>query len=127
MSTPWYAGFVEPWELGNSSPDPVTIASPSWSWDLQFDPVAGSLYARSTLNTFSLIGGGTGRCGGGIIEYAILNPEFQTMPRVNHVGQSADDGYADLIWDNYVCSVTFGWIVEADNYCRGRLNMEIWI
>lgn len=126
MSTPLFAGSAEPWGSGGfTSPDPVTTANPSWTWDLEFDPVAGSLYARSTLNSFAIIGGGSGWCGGGIVEYRTRNQDGSDT--VHSVGQSADDGYVDLIWDNNVDSVTFGWILEGDNYCDGRLNMEIWV
>jgi hypothetical protein len=128
MSTPLYAGAVEV-AAGNgfSSPDPVTIANSSWTWDLQLSSMRDSLYARSTLNTFSIVDGGGGRCGGGIVEYQTLNPNIQNIATTHLVGQSANGGYADFIWDNYVYLVTFGWIVEGDNYCHGRLNMEIWV
>lgn len=126
MSTPWLAGSTEPWSSGgDASPDPVTTANTSWTWDWEFPPVAGSFYARISLNTFSIIGGGSGWCGGGIVEYSTRNPDGSDT--VHSVGQSGDDGYVDFVWDNNVNSVTFGWIVEGDNYCQGRLNIEGWI
>jgi hypothetical protein len=103
----------------------VTTGDTSWTWDLEFGPVAGSLYARASLNTFANIGGGSGWCGGGIVEYRTRNQGGSDT--VHPVGQSGQDGYVDFAWDNDVVSVTFGWIVEGDNLCQGRLNMEIWI
>jgi hypothetical protein len=126
MSGPWYAGHADPQASnGGQSPDPVTTGDSSWTWDINFGPVSGSLYARTSMNTISMIGGGTAWAGGGIVQYRTRNQNGSDT--VHNVGQGAVDGYADYIWDHNVDSVTFGWIIEGDNFCWSRLNMEIWI
>ena len=126
MSTPWYAGSADPQAWGGGqSPDPVTPGDTSWTWDVEFAPVSQSLYARASLAFLSNIGGGTGWVGGGIVAYRTRNSDGSDT---NHpVGQSGVDGIVDLMWDSNVDSVTFGWLVEGDNFCYGRINMEIWI
>jgi hypothetical protein len=126
MSTPWYAGYADSQASnGGQSPDPVTTSDSSWTWDLEFGPVSGSLYARASLNTLSIIGGGTAWSGGGVVEYRTRNQDGSD--NVHNVGQGAVDGYVDYIWDNNVDSVTFGWIIEGDNFCWSRINLEVWI
>jgi hypothetical protein len=126
MSGPWYAARADSQASGGGeSPDPVAIGDPSWTWDVEFNPVSSSLYARASLNTLSIIGGGTAWSGGGIVQYRTRKGDGVDS---NHpVGQGGVDGYVDFIWDTHVDSVTFGWIVEGDNFCWSRLNMEIWI
>ena len=70
MSGPWYVGSATPqaWN-GGTSPDPVTTANPDWTWDVEFGPVGGSLYAKTTLHDVSDIGGGTFWVAGGIVDY----------------------------------------------------------
>lgn len=125
MSVPWYAGsFYATAMFGGQSPDPVTTADQSWTWDLEFSPVKSSLYARASLNTFGIVGGGSNMSGCGIVEYRTRNKNGKDT--VHHVGNSDPDGYVDFMWDTNVDSVTFGWIIQGDNYCWGRLNMEVW-
>jgi hypothetical protein len=124
MSVPFFAGRAEPESTnGGESPDPVTTADSSWTWDVEFSPVSGTLYAKASINTFILFGG-TGWGGGGVIEYRTR--DHKGKDTVHHVGQSGIDGYVDYIWSNNVDSVTFGWISEGDSYCFCRLNFEIW-
>ena len=59
------------------------------------------------------------------MEYRTRNQDGSDT--VHSVAQSAGEYYVDLIWDYNVDSVTFGWEVAAENFCSGRLNMEIWI
>jgi hypothetical protein len=75
--------------------------------------------------SFAIIRGGTASVGGGIVEYRTRNENGSDA--VHAVGQSAPDGIAAYIWDNNVDSVTFGWRIEGDNYCNGRLDFEVWI
>jgi hypothetical protein len=126
MSVPWYAGNADSQASGGGqSPDPVTSGDPSWTWDVEFDPVGGSLYARASLTFLSIIGGGTAWSGGGIVSYRTRNPDGSDT--LHAVGQSGVDGIVDYIWDSNVDAVTFGWLIEGDNFCWSRLNMEIWI
>lgn len=126
MSTPWYSLNVYPiaWN-GGAGPDPITTGDTSWTWDAEFDPVAGSLYARSCLGTFSNIGGGSGWILSGVIEYRTRNQDGSDT--LHPVGQSDPDGMVAIAWDNNVDSVTFGWTIEGDNVCESRVNLEIWI
>lgn len=126
MSTPWYAGYADSKATGGgSSPDPVTTGDASWTWDVEFDPVNQSLYARASLNFFSNIGGGSAWAGGGIVQYRTRNGDGSDT--VHPVGQSGHDGIADYMWDSNVDSVTFGWLIEGDDIVTSNLNLEIWI
>lgn len=124
MATPWYAWDI--WELfssgGFSSPDPVTVADSSWTIDVEFAPVEGSLYGRGS--TY-FAGGGGGWFGGGVIEYRTRNSDGSDT--VHSVGASAPDGYVGNVWDSNVDSVTFGWIEGDTGWYGGRILFEIWI
>ncbi len=123
MAQPWFAGHADPWaQGGGSGPDPVTSADTSWTWDVEFSPA--SVYARTSLNRFSNIGGDTAWLLSGIVAYRTRNSKGQDT--VHHVGQGNADGLADFMWDSNVDSVTFGWTIEGDDYCDGNINMEIW-
>jgi hypothetical protein len=123
MAQPWFAGSADPsaWG-GGSGPDPVILGDTSWTWDVEFAPV--SMYARTSLNRFSNIGGGSGWLLSGIVAYSTRNADGSDT--LHLVGQGNADGLADLAWDSNVDSVTFGWTIEGDNYCDGNINMEIW-
>jgi hypothetical protein len=126
VSGPWFVGHEALTATnGGASPDPVTTGDASWTWDLEFNPVSSSLYARVALDFFSNIGGGSGWAGGGVVQYRTRS--IGGGDTVHHVGQSSQDGFADFIWDTNVDSVTFGFLVEGDNFCEGRINMEVWI
>ncbi len=128
MSGPWYAGNIDASAMfGGQSPDPVTTADSSWTWDVEFSPVQGSLYARASINTFGEMSGGSNYFGGGVVQYRTRNKNGKDT--VHAVGPSDPngDGYVNMIWDQNVDSVTFGWFIGGDNYCWGRLNMELWI
>lgn len=127
MSDLWFFGSADPWGQGGfSGPDPVTQGSSGWTWDVEFETTQNqSTYARTSLNRFTLIGGGTGWCLSGIVSYRTRDSNGVD---VDHpVGQSNADGLADNMFDFGVDDVTFGWTLEGDNYCDADLNMEIWV
>jgi hypothetical protein len=125
MSGPWYAGYAFPQAWGGGqSPDPVTPGDASWTWDVEFGPVGGLLYARTSIHNI-FVEEGTFWCGGGIVEYRTRNSNGTDTK--HPVWQSNADGIAHYIWDHNVDSVTFGWLVEGGNFCECRINLEIWI
>lgn len=125
MSTPWYSSSAYPWAQGGfSGPDPITMGSSGWTWDVEFKPVSGSLYARSCLGTFTNIGGDTGWILSGIVEYRTRNANGSDT--VHHIGQANVDGVVAFAWDHNVDSVTFGWTIEGDDFVQSRVVMEIW-
>jgi hypothetical protein len=124
MSTPWFASHADPKATGGgASPDPVTAANTNWTWDVEFDPVNQSLYARASLCNFANIGGDSGWVSGGIVQYRTRK---NGVDKVHHVGLSGHDGIADFMWDSNVDSVTFGWMIEGDDIVEGGINFEIW-
>ena len=124
MAVPFWTNWVNMWG-GSASPDPVTTGDTSWTWDVEFDPVDQQLYARAAVTFWSVIGGGSAWGGGGIVEYRTRNSDGSDT--VHPVGQSDGDGIVDSIWDVNVDSVTFGWLVEGDNFSMTKLNLEIWV
>ena len=124
MSTPWFASHADPKATGGgASPDPVTEANTNWTWDVEFDPVSQSVYARASLCNFTNIGGDSGSVSGGIVQYRTRKNGVDT---IHHVGLSGHDGIADFMWDSNVDSVTFGWMIEGDDIVEGGINFEIW-
>jgi hypothetical protein len=126
MSDLWFLGNADPWgDNGFSGPDPVTIGS-GWTWDLEFTTSTSQwTYARSSLNSFILIGGGTGWVISGIVQYRTR--DARGVDTVHSVGQSDPDGVVDFINDTGVDSVTFGWTLDGDNFCKGKINFEVWV
>ena len=127
MSDLWFLGNADPWgEYGFSGPDPVTTGSSGWTWDLEFTTSTSQwTYARSSLNSFALIGGGDGWVVSGIVQYRTR--DAHGVDTVHPVGQSDPDGVVDFINDGGVDSVTFGWTLDADNFCKGKINFEVWV
>lgn len=127
MSDLWFLGSADPWADGGfSGPDPVTIGNTSWTWDVEFSTNNNQwTYARSSLNTFALIGGGSGWVTSGIVQYRTRGSGGTDT--LHPVGQSDQNGVVDFINDRSVDSVTFGWSIEGDNFCQGKINMEIWV
>jgi hypothetical protein len=127
MSDLWFAGSADPWGYGGfSGPDPVTEGSTGWTWDVEFETTeTQSTYARTSLNRFATIGGGTCWALSGIVSYRTRDSRGVD---VDHpVGESHDDGLADYMFDVAVDNVTFGWTLEADNDFSADINMEIWV
>lgn len=123
MAQPWFAGSADSWASGGGSgPDPVILGDTSWTWDVEFPPAG--VYARTSMNRFANIGGGSGWLLSGIVAYSTRNADGSDT--LNLIGQGNADGLADYMWDSNVDSVTFGWTIEGDNYCDGNINMEIW-
>jgi hypothetical protein len=127
MSDLWFLGSANPWgDNGFSGPDPITTGDTSWTWDLEFTTSSTQwTYARSSLNSFSLIGGGSGWVLSGIVQYRTRGSNGADT--IHPVGQSNPDGVVDFMNDKSVDSVTFGWTLEGDNYCQGRINFEVWV
>src|ERR1700752_4957561 len=107
MSDLWFIGSANPWGQGGfQGPDPVTPSSSGWTWDLEFTTTSSQwTYARSSLNSFALIGGGSGWVVSGIVEYRTRNSSQVDV--VHNVGQTDPDGVVDFINDHSVVSVTF--------------------
>ncbi len=74
------------------------------------------------MDGFATIGGSSG-FGSGVVEYRTVDSSGRRT--VHPVGQSGANGLADYVWDTHVSSVTFGWLVEGDNFRRSKINMEI--
>ena len=127
MSALWFVGNADPWANGGfSGPDPVTLGSSGWTWDLEFETSLSQwTYARSTLNSFTNIGGGTAWILSGMVAYTTRDANGIDTPHL--VGQNDGDGVVDFINDVGVVSVTFGWTIEGDDYVRARINMEVWV
>ena len=126
MTDLWFFGHADPSaQGGGSGPDPVTPGS-GWTWDLEFETsYSQSTYARTSLNRFSLIGGGTGWALSGIVSYRTRGSNG--VDKLHSVGQSNADGLADFMFDVAVDDVTFGWTIEGDNFCEADVNMEVWV
>src|SRR6516162_4889795 len=99
MSDLWFLGSADSWENGDwNSPDPVTLGDTSWTWDIEF--VTGSnqwTYARSSVNSFALIGGDTAWVFSGIVAYRTRNDGGPDT--VHLVGQSGANGVVDFMND----------------------------
>jgi len=126
MSDLWFLSSADPWgDNGFMGPDPVTIADTGWTWDLEFRTSPSQwTYARTSLNSFILVGG-EGWVISGIVQYRTR--DSKGVDTVHLVGQSDPDGVVDFINDTGVDSVTFGWTLEGDSWCKGKLNMEVWV
>jgi hypothetical protein len=128
MSDLWYLGSADPWAYGGwTSPDPVTTGSSGWTWDVEFETSSSQwTYARTSLNTFINIGGGTAWLFSGIVAYRTRNADGSDT--VHSVGQSNANGIVDFMNDVAVDSVTFGWGIEGDgDWVEAHINMEIWV
>jgi hypothetical protein len=127
MSDLWFLGNADPsaWN-GGEGPDPVTPGDTGWTWDLEFITNSNQwTYARTSLNSFANIGGGSGYVDSGIVQYRTR--DSKGVDSVHPVGQSGPNGLADFMNDMGVDSVTFGWTIGADNYCHANINMEVWV
>lgn len=126
MSDLWFLGNADPWASGGGSgPDPVTQGS-SWTWDVEFETGQTQwTYARASLNSFIEIGGGSAWVISGIVSYRTRGANGTDT--LHPVGQADPDGVVDFMNDMSVDDVTFGWTIEGDNWCKGKINMEIWV
>jgi hypothetical protein len=120
MTELWFINSADPWSSGgDASPNPP---SGSWTWDVPLSTSAIQFtYARSSVNSFAEIGGGSAYVFSGIVSYSTVNGGF------NPVGSSGENGVVDYINDVGVNEVTFGWGIEGDNYCLAGINFEIWV
>ena len=123
-----FIGSVDPWAHNNfTSPDPVTAGDTSWTWDVEFAPTSppSSAYARSSINSFDVFGGGSTYIFSGIVQWRERTASGADI--VYPVGQSEPSGVADFIYGFNADSVTFGWgIGVSDGECNGNINLEIW-
>jgi hypothetical protein len=127
MSDLWFIGNADPWATGGwTSPDPVTQGNTSWTWDVEFETSQNQFtYARTSINSFVEIGGGSAWVGSGIVSYR--TKDANGIETVHAVGKTDPNGVVDFINDVGVDDVTFGWLIEGDNMCFGKINMEIWV
>jgi hypothetical protein len=125
MSVPWYASYAFPQGQGGYwGPVPVTTTSTGWTWDVEFSPVSGSLYARASIsNLFGLEGDFW--AAGGIVQYRTKDASGKVT--THNFDQPYTDGLTPIVWANNVESVTFGWSIYGGNFCAATINMEIWI
>ena len=128
MTDLWYFGSARPraW-FGWDSPDPVTAGDSSWTWDVEFATTPEqTTYARTSLSSFSNIGGDSGWIFSGIVEYRTRGADG--VDTIHPVGQGKPDGLAAFMTDSAVDSVTFGWGIGSDDDIVGAtVNMEIWV
>lgn len=123
MLQPWFAGSADSRaSAGGSGPEPVVHPDTNWTWDVEFAPA--SIHARTSINGFCNIGGGTGWLLSGIVAYSTRNSDGSDT--LNLIGHGNAGGIADFRGDSNIDSVTFGWTTEGDNCCEDNINMEIW-
>ena len=129
MTDLWFAGCANPYSYGGSfSPDPVTQANTTWTWDVEFESSSSqTTYARASLSQFVIVNGGSAYAFSGIVSYRTRGSDG--IDTTHHVGKgkSTPDGVADYMWDTSVDDVTFGWGIEGDWTCIASINMEIWV
>ena len=108
---------------GFGSPAPP---SGSWTWDVFVEANASQwAYARTSVNSFAEIGGGSAYVFSGIVQYT--NVDTNGITQTHWVGQNTQNGVADFINDTGVVQVTFGWGIGADNLGFAQINMEVWV
>jgi hypothetical protein len=124
MTDLWFLGNADPWSSGGyESPAPPTG---SWTWDVQFETTSNQwTYARTSVNSFAEIGGGSAYVFSGIVAYNAVGANG--VSTYHPVGANGENGVVDFINDVGVNDVTFGWGIEGDNYCLAGINMEIWV
>ncbi len=123
MTSLWFLGSADPQAI-RAYPAPFEYTS--WTWDVEFATSSGqSTYARTSVNTFAIIGGVIHWIFSGIASYQTRDADG--VETLHLVGQSTANGVADFIYETGVIEVTFGWGIGADNLSQANINMEIWV
>jgi hypothetical protein len=121
----WIMGNQDMYASGGFG-SPAPPSGSTWTWDVFVEANASQwAYARTSVNSFAEIGGGSAYVFSGIVQYT--NVDANGITNTHWVGQNTQNGVADFINDSGVVQVTFGWGIGADNLGFAQINLEVWV